>query len=586
MLLVGLAKTEYEQGRQTEYFIFSVIGLVCAAMLTLIFVRKQPRPTTVDLAAALFFVWVSVSYLCMSPVDASSKYLNLIYLSLLYGSLRAVLPTFRGLGVFAFAVAMLCGLWEAVVGLRQAQGFDLSGHSLFLVTGTFFNPGPYGGCLAVMMSLALSYIARSGFMLRRQINKRSLPQVIMFWLCSAVFALSFVIFFAVMSRAAFVALTVCAAIIIFRKREWHDRIAACLTGRRKRIAAVAVVVAVAAVSVGVYGAKRGSADGRRLIWRVSTGIIAEHPLAGTGYGSFGGEYADAQASYFQQRPDSPLKAVAGSPEYGFNEYLLLGAETGVVGLALFVALMLTAACRMWRTGNRFLYGLVAMAVFAFFSYPFSILPLQTLTILFLASGAANKTKQTVRPDATGKLVSVSCCAIALLVCLMLCRVYRDKVDACRQWQRLRNLHGTQYYGDDAVKEYAALYPMLKDNPRFLFDYGQSLAKTVQYGTSNIVMTEGTRLSSDPMFHNIIGNNHMAVGRYDLAEEAYRRAYAILPNRLYPLYKLMNLYRQTGRRECAEKVAVEIIGFTPKIESSATNDMKREAEKLLRDWATN
>ena len=581
LLLSGLTKTETELSAQTNYFISSVSWLVSAAFLTLIFSKRQFRFTVIDLIVVLFFVYCSFNYLYLSPVDASTKYLNLIYLLLLYGSIRVVLPVYKGLAAFAFVVVMLCGLWEAFLGLKQAWGFSRSNHSLFPITGTFFNPGPYGGYIAVVMSLAFSYMVHRSFLLRPTTTKRRLPWLILYRLCCTVFALSFVIFFAVMSRAAFVALFVCAAIIVYRKREWRERMVSYMKNNRLRIitATVTIAVAIPLMLVSLYRTKPESADGRFLIWRISTRIIEENLFFGVGYGAFGGEYAKSQAAYFQQHTDSPLKAVAGVPEYGFNEYLKLGAETGATGLILFLAMILTAIYRMIKTRNRFLYGLVAVAVFAFFSYPFSVLPLQVFTVLFVVSGAVSKTRGTVKQDILSKLISVFCAGIALLICLMLNNVFKDKVSACREWKKSRYLYEAKLY-EQASKEYAALYPVIKDNPRFLFEYGQSLCKTEQHNKSNIVLTEGVQLSSDPMFHNIIGNNYMAVSKYDLAEKSYRQAHAILPNRLYPLWLLMILYQQTGKAECAEKVAKEIIEFIPKVESSATNEMKRDAEKLL------
>ena len=65
-----------------------------------------------------------------------------------------------------FTVYLLCffiiltGLVEAVWGLQQLYGFKPSQHALFKFTGSFFNPGPYAGYLAVVFPLAL-YYARS-----------------------------------------------------------------------------------------------------------------------------------------------------------------------------------------------------------------------------------------------------------------------------------------------------------------------------------------------------------------------------------------------------------------------------------------
>lgn len=581
LLLSGLTKTEVELSIQTNYFILSIRWLVCSAIFTLILSRRQFRLNIIDLIATLFFVYCTANYLYISPIDASTKYLNLIYLSLLYSSLRIILPIYKGLAVFAFFILVLCGLWEALLGFKQAWGFSQSNHGLFSITGTFFNPGPYGGYIAVVMSLSLSYLIHHSYLLRQPTTKRRLLCVILYWLCCSVFVLSFIIFFAVMSRAAFVALFVCATMIVCLKREWRDLMVSFIKSRWRQIAAISIMItiAISLLSVSIYMAKLESANGRLLIWRVSTNIIGEYKFFGVGYGAFGGEYAKFQAAYFQNHPDSPLKAVAGVPEYGFNEYLRLGAETGIIGLLLFLTLTLTVIFRMIKTKNIFLYGLVAVAIFAFFSYPFSILPLQVFFVLFIASGSVSKTRRTAKPDIIFKFISVLCTVIALLFCLMFNNVYKEKINASIEWQKSRYLYKANHFEEINII-YSSIHPMMMDNPRFLFEYGQSLCKLGQHKRSIIVLEKGAQLSSDPMFHNIIGNNYMAIGKYNFAEQSYRQAHAILPNRLYPLWLLMILYQQTGRTEFSEKTAEDIIKFIPKIESPATDEMKRDAAKLL------
>lgn len=47
------------------------------------------------------------------------------------------------------------GVIEAVWGLLQVYGYEPSNHSLYALTGSFYNPGPYSGFLAMCIPLAL-----------------------------------------------------------------------------------------------------------------------------------------------------------------------------------------------------------------------------------------------------------------------------------------------------------------------------------------------------------------------------------------------------------------------------------------------
>ena len=67
----------------------------------------------------------------------------------------------KGMGLeldFSTAVSWALIGWaavQAVIGLRQVFGFEASGHALYALTGSFFNPGPYTGYLALALPVCL-----------------------------------------------------------------------------------------------------------------------------------------------------------------------------------------------------------------------------------------------------------------------------------------------------------------------------------------------------------------------------------------------------------------------------------------------
>ena len=58
---------------------------------------------------------------------------------------------------------ILVGTIEAVWGLLQVYGYEPSNHSLYALTGSFYNPGPYSGFLAMCLPVALhEWLNRKG----------------------------------------------------------------------------------------------------------------------------------------------------------------------------------------------------------------------------------------------------------------------------------------------------------------------------------------------------------------------------------------------------------------------------------------
>ena len=131
-----------------------------------------------------------------------------------------------------------------------------------------------------------------------------------------------------------------------------------------------------------------------------------------------------------------------------------------------------------------------------------------------------------------------------------------------------------------VNDYYELLPLELDHSLFLFDFGKLLRLLGRYNDSNAILQKGTLVSNDPMFYVLMGNNYKDMKHYDLAEQAYQKAYSVMPNRLYPLYQLMKLYHDCGNTQKAKAMAKRVIEMKPKIESPATRDMKKKAMEII------
>ena len=134
-----------------------------------------------------------------------------------------------------------------------------------------------------------------------------------------------------------------------------------------------------------------------------------------------------------------------------------------------------------------------------------------------------------------------------------------------------------------IDNYRAMYPILKDHPAFLFEYGQCLSRTDNPDQSNRVLREAAAISSDPMIYNIIGKNYQAMEQYDRAEAAFLKASRMVPNRIYPLYLLAKMYAESGQADKAIATANLVLDKEPKIFSSAVEEMKRDMRLLIRNY---
>jgi hypothetical protein len=184
---------------------------------------------------------------------------NSNYLQIKYVLTRAVAGNGKR---YLFNAILLTVLAEAVWGLLQLAGLVPEYHGMFRITGSFFNPGPYAGFVAVCIPLALS----------RSINKKSSRLERWLGILALVASVSVLPF--AMSRAAWLAAVAGSLPVFFswrsKLRISNRRLSMLWRFRFVRITSVlALGIIVSGLLIGLYHIKKASADGRWLIWSVS-----------------------------------------------------------------------------------------------------------------------------------------------------------------------------------------------------------------------------------------------------------------------------------------------------------------------------
>ena len=225
---------------------------------------------------------------------------------------------FRNFFVHVAWSLVLLGAIEAVWGLRQLYGFSVSGHSRYALTGSFFNPGPYGGYLAMILPVCLHLYLRAcewkSTDVLHKIEKVAAGLAGILILC---------VLPATMSRSAWIAAAISCAWVAYMHR---DRRKWSVLWRRykKRYLTWGVVGLFVLIlgGAGIFFLKPDSAMGRLFMWKITCKAIVEHPW-GCREG-FAYAYGEAQEKYFGSGDYAVWEErVAGSPEYAFNEYLEL-----------------------------------------------------------------------------------------------------------------------------------------------------------------------------------------------------------------------------------------------------------------------
>ena len=493
-------------------------------------------------------------------------------LVILWFLLRYILTAYREFNFFFLFVGMLTGLVEAVWGMQQLHGYTYSNHSLFRLTGSFFNPGPYSGYLAVVLPVCL-WAA-----LKFQKGMHYFA-----WICVGAIL---IVLPAGMSRSAWMAAVVACGWVYWTERiGWEKAKAAYKRYKNATIPFIAIVAILAGCAIaGVYGMKRDSADGRLLMWKVTGKAIAGQPLAGTGLGGFPAAYAEAQGEYFATgTATGQEKQVAGCPEYAFNEYLQIGLEQGIGGLIVFVLWL--GSMGYYGIRNRqhgAVGGVLALAVFAVSSYPLQ-LPSFWMILVFL--GAICVTKDGTQAGSSALPVSsaypITIISLLSLASVCLFILQKGQYEVYKRWGRMQTVYNNKAY-ESVSEDYKDLHDKLKHKPEFLFEEAQCLSKTGRYAEAIRVLERAKRLSGDPMIRYMIAKNRQATGDYREAERELLHAIGILPERLYPYYLLAKLYAEPAFYQADKFRAASgaVLTKEPKVESSAIREMRTEIKKIV------
>ena len=307
--------------------------------------------------------------------------------------------------------------------------------------GSFSNSGPFGCFLSVCASLFIAvWTGESNKIFRI--------------LLAVLSGLTSILMVCTLSRASVLSFAVSMLLLLMKRDDFSGFI------RRNWIY---LTLAVSLLGAGAYLVKKPSADGRLLMARINLRMLREGGLNGVGLGNYGGAYGEAQAHFFADYLDDGsdgmeidtipenLRKVADCPANAFNEYLKMGVESGLIAMILLIGLVVTGIICTYRNNIFWSYPLIAVSVFACFSYPFEI---GVLLLLFVICLASNDT------ETSGKGISM---AFFLLMIGVLIPLYRSHISVANGMNFRFRTSGIKGYFENRDNRYTILgYGSLPD----------------------------------------------------------------------------------------------------------------------------
>lgn len=490
------------------------VGLLSLLLYSAGFFRKV-RWNLVDGMVLLILIYslVRLSFQEMIPHTALIK---LLFFAGLYFLGRMLFSQLNWKTLnFLLAAVLLAGIGQAIYGLGQLYGIWPSHHAAFPLTGSFFNPGPYSGWLALLYPVSVWVLSSKRKLSSSILRTTQLLAWSFLFLASGVLIVT-------MSRAAWLAAAVGSLIVL------GGPILMFVGNHRKamRWAVPVASVLMAGLLVWMYQFKKESSEGRILIWKVSSEMVSHYPFFGVGRDRFPVMYSRYQSHYFKQGYDKGNEAyVAGYVEYPFNEVLGWTAEMGMVGLVL-ILVLIGIMVRMWqkkkKTGLlRPVHSLaasliIAWTVFSMFSYPTEV-PVLALSGILLFSALVTNLSTPSDKTFLKKFSSVNGLISILLIGSMavysLWWSYKNR-PLVKLWTIANANYQIGHYGIANRIYTKEIGPVLENEGAFLKSAGKSLSMSRKFHRSALYLERALYFTSDPIIFTTLGHDYALYARVE------------------------------------------------------------------------
>lgn len=583
---------------------FLMKSMLFLAFFSLIYITSLKRNTfsfrisRIDALLFLLLCYIVINrYVIQQNYGFSIRFIELLLLSLFYFFIR-IIPIKAT--IWFFLAIAISGVIQSVYGNLQLLGYYPSNHLEFKMTGSFFNPGPYTGFLSVVWPICLGmYLFKDKLIEKSSIdqNTKSLLlnhaiNYILVYIPLIGMITIFLVIPASQSRASWLAVLGSSLLLLEYKYNVVKHFLK-KTNRLKKGIILGLALAILAIGLtSIYYYKKDSANGRLFIWKITSKMIAEHPITGVGFDRFKTHYMNYQATYFKTHGENSYANLADNNQYAFNEFLQFFTENGIVGIFLLSYILYLLITPHVTKPNKEVYSIAmaicfAMGIFSCFSYPMQILPIKLVLIVVLSTIASlsdkpssfrylNKRKNIFKPVITIVL-------IGFVYLLGIKTVSIDRLNnGFKTWKQALI---TNSCGENEVSLilYAKAYPILNRNGDFLMNYGKILMIAKQNKKAIEILKEAQLYLNTTIIETALGDAYKDLAEYNKAETAYKKAYNMIPSRLYPLYLLAKLYKESADALKATTMANTVLNKEVKISSIAIKQIKTEMKKIISNY---
>lgn len=352
-------------------------------------------------------------------------------------------------------------------------------------------------------------------------------------------------------------------------------------------------------------------------WKFTILMIKDHPLLGSGIGTYKYNTLKYQAEFFKQGENRSLYP-HGFADKAHNEYLQLWAEIGIVGLGIFIWLIISYfSCGikiLRKIKDEYKQGIiiglmgsvVAVLIDGLFGFPlhlpatvilFWLVLALTIVIIKIEANAEenNIVRKNSNPTSRFKpLLYIAITLLTIFLCVAITRpfiariywYYANREIKNENWDEAIKISekglkwdpylGRLYYGVGLILQKKEIYnlaleyfektdkytdiPSLPNNFAFIYLKKGELDKAV-IKLKQAISYQSSEKSMYPLYSEL-GNVYLQLEKYKLAESAFLKALKINPEFVNAHYGMAGAYLNQNKAEKTIVILQKIIELAP------------------------
>ncbi|MCS3732311.1 O-antigen ligase family protein [Mucilaginibacter dorajii] len=547
-------------------------SILCIVLFIRLLLNKQIILNLIDILVLVFVGYLSINELWHSRLYNNYQ-TSIILSALLYLVARQLIICQQNKAGILFSLSLMLLLTSIVeIIVVFIQFYDMMfNKSIQTLTGSFNNPGVLsiylGSCFVYFFHWYCSYKTET-------LWDKIIRNLIIFYLLLVVVLLP-----STQSRTSLIAIAFVSLLIIEDKYHFVKTI----FKYKKLIPIVLAFILIPVLLLFSYRYKKNSADGRMVIWKSTLLVVKSNLLSGVGFNKFQNKFPDYQAKYFKSNP-LDAERFSDKNDYVLNDYLQITAEGGLIGLALFSALLfvIIKSYTTHTEKNAYIKASFFSILFILFtacsSYPFEIVSIWNLFMFFILILSVHSQQKVCL-----KVNSVSSAFLGLvgiIICVYSILMQRNIMNAKNSIMSARDSFANEDY-DDAIYNYKKAQQYAPYEKVILLELGKSYLLKGNYNESIQILTQAQQYISDPFLSSNLGEAYANLDNYSEGEKAFKNSIDLMPNRMYPKYLLFKMYLKSQQAIKSKLLAREILTMPIKIESAATIEMKTEVYSYLK-----